>query len=256
MLKKLLLVLGFAAAAIAAAPKRDWKTGTLTQTAFATQDVGAHATAMSFPEWGSYAPSMSMATARRIQQTYEGFRIETVDYLFVVACRFGPRHRPNVTVNGPIKYAIEKGRFYILDGDGREFEMLVLQKSAPAAANAGDPGRVPTELGPRSAEQMLSFCGPVVRAKINPGNAVSLPPTYEVGECWGAFRTLTALVKIVDDKTGVPLLRHCLPDEVTVSQVAAMFSAYTQNHPELYHESYILVAMKAIREMFPCAASH
>jgi hypothetical protein len=40
---------------------------------------------------------------------------------------------PNVTVNGPIHYATEKGKFYMLDDDGKYFEMTVLEKALPPA---------------------------------------------------------------------------------------------------------------------------
>lgn len=41
----------------------------------------------------------------------------------------------NVTVNGPVKYAIDKGRFFLLDDDGKEHELEITRKEllAPGA---------------------------------------------------------------------------------------------------------------------------
>lgn len=33
-------------------------------------------------------------------------------------------------MHGPVKYSMEKGKFYLLDDDGKEFEMVVLEKAA------------------------------------------------------------------------------------------------------------------------------
>ena len=37
-----------------------------------------------------------------------------------------PATAPNLTVNGPIHYAMEKGKFYMLNDDGMYFEMTML----------------------------------------------------------------------------------------------------------------------------------
>jgi hypothetical protein len=35
----------------------------------------------------------------------------------------------NVTINGKLPFAVDKGKFYLLDEDNREFEAVVIQKA-------------------------------------------------------------------------------------------------------------------------------
>ncbi len=51
----------------------------------------------------------------------------------MVVCRIRRKHTPNVTVSGPIHYAMDRGTFYILDEDGKYFEMTVLEKALPVS---------------------------------------------------------------------------------------------------------------------------
>ncbi|MGO9011145.1 MAG: hypothetical protein ACLQPN_13675 [Bryobacteraceae bacterium] len=122
----------------AATPKRDWKTGTLMETAHAREPdapvaPSASATVINVPPGGN--PYAAAAAAhrppniQRIPTTWQGFRIEGNGYRFLVMCPVRPKHSPNVTVNGPVKYAMEKGKFYLLDEDGKEWEMTVLEKA-------------------------------------------------------------------------------------------------------------------------------
>ncbi len=73
--------------------------------------------------------------------TLQGFVIKGDTMGWMVSVRIPPgsivRHpkRPNVTVNAPVKYCYEKGKFFLLDEDGKEFEMVVMRKEAiPPAA--------------------------------------------------------------------------------------------------------------------------
>ena len=41
----------------------------------------------------------------------------------------GSESKPaNLTVNGPVKYAVEKRKLYVLDEDGKEHEMEIVKK--------------------------------------------------------------------------------------------------------------------------------
>jgi hypothetical protein len=53
-----------------------------------------------------------------------------VQYRERPATLFRPAKRPSVTINGPLKYSYAKGKFYLLDEDGQEFEMTVMRKQA------------------------------------------------------------------------------------------------------------------------------
>jgi len=54
-----------------------------------------------------------------------------VQYLLVKKNFFGKPVRPNVTVHGPIKFAVENGALYLLDEDGLEFETVIMEKRLP-----------------------------------------------------------------------------------------------------------------------------
>jgi hypothetical protein len=118
---KTALALLVASAALFAAAKRDWKVGTLTET--------AHARETEPPSTNVYVNSRPNLTLNRRPSTWEGFQIEGDGMRFQVMCVVGPNHTPNVTVNGPVKFAMEKGKFYVLDEDGKEWEMTVIEKA-------------------------------------------------------------------------------------------------------------------------------
>lgn len=110
------------------AKNRDWKTGTIEATLVKQDDAGAVAQGMSIPSYGGYGPTVGTATATRMRIVWLGYRIEGNGYIFKVACPL-TKHKPNVTVHGPVKYAQEAGKFYMLDEDGREFKMFVAEKA-------------------------------------------------------------------------------------------------------------------------------
>lgn len=126
-----------AVSTFAAAP-RDWKTGTLVETAQTRVSTGGGPTAIAQSNSGTDAnpamaaaanAAMAAAVAANAPRSWvvQGFAIEGNGYRYMVKCRIG-KHGPNVTVNGPIKYAMEKGNFYVLDEDGKQFEMTVMEK--------------------------------------------------------------------------------------------------------------------------------
>jgi len=61
--------------------------------------------------------------------SWDRLRICGDGYAFDVE-RQTPWHKPNVTINGPVKYALEPGgKFFISDDDGRVFEMRLQKKT-------------------------------------------------------------------------------------------------------------------------------
>jgi hypothetical protein len=136
---------------MSSAKGRDWKIGTLEETVRsrgvtpAPQVVvmgGSPVYGGSNPYPGAAAAQASSAAALAASQSramvVQGYRIEGNGYSFMVSCNITRGKVPNVTVHGPIKYALEDGTFYLLDEDGREFKATVLEKAllqpAPPAA--------------------------------------------------------------------------------------------------------------------------
>jgi hypothetical protein len=143
--ERLYLYIVLAGSLFAGVKAREWRTGIVEKTAYARQDEGGggNVAIAESNSGGNSNPAPSVAgmaaaaAAMRISRTWHGFRITGNGYAFIVACPVGWRRQPNVTSNGPIRYALEKGKFYLLDDDGREFKMAVIQKellTPPAGA--------------------------------------------------------------------------------------------------------------------------
>ena len=141
----LLLALG-----LMSAKDRAWQTGTLQETASASHTVrGADVVVMGSPAptYGNpsvgaaqgYASSAAAVAASRSRLVrLQGYRIEGNGYSFMVYCDV-TRRVPNVTVHGPIKYALDDGTFYFQDEDHREFKATVMEKALVPAAPPAAP---------------------------------------------------------------------------------------------------------------------
>ncbi len=131
-------VLVVSASLCAATKPRAWQTGTVIETDHAREPEpvaapSTNVTVVNVPPGGNPYPSAAAASApnmtfHRRAATWQGFHLEGNGYRFMVMCPVRRNHTPNVTVNGPVKYAMEKGKFYLLDDDGKEWEMTVLEK--------------------------------------------------------------------------------------------------------------------------------
>jgi hypothetical protein len=64
-----------------------------------------------------------------IYHHYETFVIEGDGYIYEVEERKRPSKAANLTVNGPVKYAVEKRKLYVLDDDGKQHEMEIIKKT-------------------------------------------------------------------------------------------------------------------------------
>ena len=102
-----------------------------------------------------------------------------------------------------------------------------------------------------SAQEYLSACKDIANAKVTE-ERVFFAPSFESGQCWGAFGAIQKTVAYADRATNLPYFLVCAPPETTLSQFVAIFVAYAQRHPERLHESYYEVAMDSLREAFPC----
>lgn len=118
----------------------DWKTWTVEATVLKDEDYGAIAQGTGSGGYGVYTGT---ATVRRLRVVWQGYRIEGNGYVFKVAYPLR-KQRPNVTVHGPVRYALEPGgKFYMLDEDGIIFKMFVVEK-----ALAEKPAQKPAESVP------------------------------------------------------------------------------------------------------------
>jgi hypothetical protein len=111
-------------AASAAADKHAWRIGTLMEAAEVREVAGSSGMALG-----------RVASSAVLYGTLQGYVIRGEDVVYMVQFRIkstGFLHhtedRPNVTVNGPVRYAFEGGKFYVQDADGKEFELVVMKK--------------------------------------------------------------------------------------------------------------------------------
>jgi hypothetical protein len=129
-----------------AAEKRNWETGTLVEVtrteprspgavavarnapAAATTTVGGLAQASaSAAQAASDATGDAMLAASMRPFVSEHLTVKGGGYTYLVTRVLAGRH-PNLTVNGPVRYALQNRNFYILDEDNREFRLVVLEK--------------------------------------------------------------------------------------------------------------------------------
>jgi hypothetical protein len=153
---KLVCLLAAACLAVSPAPsakQRDWKIGMLKETAHAVQPgcrlVPAQRSSIAAIRRWRPPPLMLPKLwlwLRPCPRCGKAFESRERANSFIVMCPIGRSRSlssrsgsrsPNVTVNGPVKYAMDKGKFYLLDEDGKEWEMTVLEKAlVPAPPRA------------------------------------------------------------------------------------------------------------------------
>ncbi len=100
----------------------DWKTGKLTDVRF---EKDSRIVGVTDQHGGEI-------TQRRNDSTY--YEIDAGDLVYVVkqALRHKRDKQLNLTVNAPVKFAIIKGDFYVLDEDGKEQKLSIEKKTLKA----------------------------------------------------------------------------------------------------------------------------
>jgi hypothetical protein len=109
------LIAAFAAPSVAEKiHDSDWKTGKLTDVRFEKDS------------------RLTGTTTRRNDSTY--YEIDAGDLVCVVKQELRGRHdkQLNLTVNRPLKFAVVKGDFYVLDEDGKQHKLSIEKKTLKA----------------------------------------------------------------------------------------------------------------------------
>lgn len=132
MFRKLLALLialaCFSVFAYADKKERDWKTGKVLDTEsqrFTT--YGGSTTQGQIRDDGTYSGTTTRSSWNHKRYV---FAIEGDDYIYIVShvLSFRWSKEVQVTVNGTVKYAVEKNNFYLLDENGREFKLKIDKK--------------------------------------------------------------------------------------------------------------------------------
>lgn len=120
----------------AAEKQRDWRSGRVLDTQRNRYFVGSIGdadtvgTASTSGDSGTYrGHTNSSETA--IYRVYETFLIEGDDHAYLAQERLRWRwSKPaNLTVNGPVKFAVQGRKLFVIDEDGKEHEMEILRKA-------------------------------------------------------------------------------------------------------------------------------
>ena len=121
--------------AVAAEKQRDWQTGKVLDSqrsryfAGTVGNANATGTAQANGNYGTYQGNTN-TTQTAVYHTYENFVIEgdTLVYLAQERLRWKWSKPANLTVNGPVKFAIERRKLFVIDEDGKEHEMEIVKK--------------------------------------------------------------------------------------------------------------------------------
>jgi hypothetical protein len=130
------LLLIFAVTAVALAGSRQWKSGTLTATDQAkvatgsTQSTNTDATYKNKDNRTDYSRNTKTTTSDDYE-TYQTYTIDAGNKVIVARERllFPWSKSANVNVGETVKYAIERGKLYLFDDDGKEHKATVVSSS-------------------------------------------------------------------------------------------------------------------------------
>ena len=119
-----------------AAAARNWQSGTLLETEQSkvregsTKTSNTDGTAKDRGDKTDYSQNTTTTTTDNYE-TYQNYTIEAGKKLYVAREHLlFPWSKPaNVTVGEPVKYAVEKGKLYLLDDDGKEHKTSIVKVS-------------------------------------------------------------------------------------------------------------------------------
>ena len=116
--------------------QRDWQTGKVLdseRSRYFAGTVGGSNTNGTINENGTYSGNTN-GSQTAVYRVYETFVIEGDTYVYQAQEHIKWRwsKAANLTVNGSVKYAIEKRKLYVIDDDGKEHEMEILKKTLKA----------------------------------------------------------------------------------------------------------------------------
>jgi hypothetical protein len=131
--RRLFVMALLAAVPLTAGKERDWKTGKVLDSQrqrYFAGTVGNGSTNGTVGDSGTYS-GQTNSSSTAIYRVFETFVIEGDKYVYLAQERLRWRwsKAANVTVNGPVKYAVEKRKLYVMDDDGKEHEMEIVKKT-------------------------------------------------------------------------------------------------------------------------------
>lgn len=119
---------------IGANKQKTWQTGkvldTQRQRYFAGTVGGGSSTGTVDGDSGTFR-GQTDDSSTAVYRVFETFVLEGDKYVYLAQERLRWRwsKAANVTVNGPVKYAVEKRKLFVMDDDGKEHEMEIVKKT-------------------------------------------------------------------------------------------------------------------------------
>lgn len=137
------LLLTLTHVATGAEKKRDWQMGKVLDSqrnryfAGTVGSANTTGTAQTSGDYGTYQGNTS-SSQMAVYRVYQTFLIEgeTHAYLAQERLRWKWSKAANLTVNGPVKFAVEKRKLFVIDEDGKEHEMEIVKKVLRQPAEA------------------------------------------------------------------------------------------------------------------------
>ena len=129
------ILLTLAHEAMGAEKIRDWQTGKVLDTqrskyfAGTVGNANTTGTAQTNGDYGTYQGHTNTSQTA-VYRVYETFLIEGQTYAYFGQERLRWRwSKPaNLTVNGLVKFAVEKRKLFVIDDDGKEHEMEIIKR--------------------------------------------------------------------------------------------------------------------------------
>jgi hypothetical protein len=118
---------------------RDWQTGTVldsSRSRYFAGTVGDANTNGTVNDDGRYNGSTNTSETA-IYRVYQNFVIEGDQFVYLAQEHIKWRwsKAADLTVNGKVKYAIEKRKLYVVDDEGKEHEMEIVKKTLRLPGN-------------------------------------------------------------------------------------------------------------------------
>jgi hypothetical protein len=138
----LLLALTLAmTSSLRAEKQRDWQTGKVLDTQrqrYFAGTVGSGSTNGTVDGDSGTFRGQTDNSSTAIYRVFETLVIEGEKYVYLAQERLRWRwsKAANVTVNGAVKYAVERRKIFVMDEDGKEHEMEIVKKTLRASEQA------------------------------------------------------------------------------------------------------------------------
>jgi hypothetical protein len=126
---------------LGAAKQRDWQDGKVLdsqRSRYFAGTVGDSTSRGTVDDSGNYR-GQTDGSSTAVYRVFETFVIEGDKYVYLGQERLRWRwsKAANLTVNGPVKYAVEKRKLFVMDEDGKEHEMEIVKKTLRLPDQAG-----------------------------------------------------------------------------------------------------------------------